>query len=105
MADNMWKEKIENLSKELQQYISAFYFSYREETLTDSEDDFLQDTLEYLVAETESRLTAYHFTEFVSEQCYEVGHKCPVCDGTLRNWKTVLIRTCDKCGFVVEPYK
>ena len=102
MTDSMWKEKIENLSKELQKYIEDFYFSYREEKLTDSEDDFLQDELEYLVAEVDSRLTAYRFSKFISEQYYEAGHECPVCDGTLQDWKAALM--CDKCGFVVEPY-
>lgn len=102
MADNTWKAKIENLSKELQKYISDFYF-YNKEKLTDTEDDFLQDTLEYLVMEAESKMTAYNFTNFVSEQHYEVGHKCPVCDGIMeRHCEVTLI--CDKCGFVVEPY-
>lgn len=102
VTDNAWKEKIGNLSKELQKYIEDFYFSYREEKLTDTEDDFLQDALEYLVVEAESKITDYKFNTFVSEQYYGAGHECPVCDGTLQNWKAALM--CDKCGFVVEPY-
>ena len=113
MTDGAWKEKIENLSNELQKYIDDFYFSYREEKLTDTEDDFLQNELEYLVAEVESRLTAYlaevesrltayRFSKFVSEQYYGAGHECPVCDGTLQKWKGALM--CNKCGFIVEPY-
>ena len=103
MADNMWKEKIENLSKELQKYIKDFYV-HNEEKLTDAEDDFLQDVLEYLVMEAESKITAYNFTNFVSEQHYKAGHNCPVCDGTMqRHCEITLI--CDKCGFVMEPYK
>lgn len=103
MSDNGWKEKIENLSKELQKYIENFYVSYREEKLTDTEDDFLHDALEYLVAEAESKVTAYNFTNFVSEQHYEVGHKCPVCDGTMQKHCEITLM-CDKCGFIVEPY-
>ena len=103
MSDSRWKEKIENLSKELQEYINDFYV-YKTEELTDTEDDFLQDALEYLVMEAESKVTAYNFTNFVSEQNYKAGHKCPVCDGTMqKHYEITLI--CDKCGFVTEPYK
>ena len=105
MTDGAWKQKIENLSKELQEYIRDFYFSYREEELTSSEDDFLQNVLEYLVAEVETQLTPDRFSDyFVPENYYyhEATRKCPVCDGTVKNVNPSLI--CEKCGFVVQPY-
>ena len=103
MSDNRWKEKIENLSKELRKYINNFYV-YKTEKLTNTEDDFLQDTLEYLVTEAESKMSAYNFVNFVSERNYEVGHKCPVCDGTMQRHSEITL-ICDKCGFITEPCK